>query len=71
MLNKAGIKADPVLISTRENGVPVYPNRTVFNAVIAAAEIEGKQVLLDATNKFSFVKYFAISRFKLDRSSYK
>jgi hypothetical protein len=25
MLNKAGIKADPVLISTRENGVPVYP----------------------------------------------
>jgi hypothetical protein len=30
MLNKAGIKADPVLISTRENGVPVYPNRTVL-----------------------------------------
>jgi hypothetical protein len=53
MLNKAGIKANPVLISTRENGVPVYPNRTVFNAVIAAAEIDGKQILLDATSKFT------------------
>jgi hypothetical protein len=53
MLNKAGIKADPVLISTRENGVPVYPNRTVFNAVIAAVEIDGKQILLDATSKFT------------------
>lgn len=53
MLNNAGIKTDPVLISTRENGVPVYPNRTGFNSVIAAAEINGKQILLDATNKFS------------------
>ncbi|SEA59593.1 protein of unknown function [Flavobacterium gillisiae] len=53
MLNKAGIKADPVLISTRENGVPVYPNRTVFNSVIAAVEIDGKQILLDATNKYA------------------
>ncbi|HEY4616898.1 MAG TPA: hypothetical protein VIH09_01735 [Flavobacterium sp.] len=55
MLKVAGIKADPVLISTRENGVPVHPNRTVFNSVIAVAEIEGKQILLDATSKYSSV----------------
>lgn len=51
MLNYAGIKADPVLLSTLDNGIPVYPNRTIFNYVIAAAEIDGKQILLDASNK--------------------
>lgn len=51
MLNRAGIKTEPVLISTTENGVPVYPSRTVFNYVLAAVEIEGKRILLDATNK--------------------
>lgn len=53
MLNSAGIKSDPVLISTVQNGVPVYPNRTVFNAVIAAAQVVEKQILLDASNKYS------------------
>jgi hypothetical protein len=53
MLNSAGIKTDPVLISTIENGIPVYPNRTVFNAVIAAAQVNGKEVLLDVSSKYS------------------
>jgi len=53
MLNSVGIKTDPVLISTVENGIPVYPNRTVFNAVITAAQINGKEVLLDASSKYS------------------
>ena len=51
MLNHAGINANPVLISTVSNGIPVFPNRTIFNAVIAAAEIDGKTILLDATDK--------------------
>ncbi|HSN48532.1 MAG TPA: DUF3857 domain-containing protein [Flavobacterium sp.] len=51
MLNYAGIQSNPVLISTTEHGIPVFPNRTIFNYVIAATEIDGKQVLLDATNK--------------------
>jgi hypothetical protein len=51
MLNYGGIMANPVLLSTVDNGVPVYPNRTIFNYVIAAAEIDGKQIVLDATNK--------------------
>ena len=51
MLRLAGLKADPVLVSTREHGIPVFPSRTVFNYVIAAAELNGEKILLDATNK--------------------
>ena len=51
MLNYAGINTNPVLLSTIDNGVPVYPNRTIFNYVIAAADVDGKQILLDASNK--------------------
>ncbi|WP_343615540.1 DUF3857 domain-containing protein [Flavobacterium sp.] len=53
MLRLAGVEANPVLVSTIENGLPVYPTRTGFNYVIAAAEIDGKQILLDATHKFA------------------
>jgi len=53
MLKLAGIEVNPVLASTVENGVPFYPTRTGFNYVIAAAEIDGKQILLDATHKFT------------------
>jgi hypothetical protein len=53
MLKYAGIEANPVLVSTVENGVPVYPTRTGFNYVIAAAEIDGKPFLLDASHKFT------------------
>jgi len=53
MLKLAGIDANPVLVSTVENGVPVYPTRTGFNYVIAAARIDDKQILLDASHKFT------------------
>ena len=53
MLRFAGIQSDPVLVSTLEHGIPVYPSRTNFNYVVAMAEIEGKQILLDATHKFT------------------
>ncbi|AOZ98668.1 DUF3857 domain-containing protein [Flavobacterium commune] len=51
MLNLAGISAYPVLVSTREHGIPVFPNRTVFNYTIVAVEINGERILLDAVNK--------------------
>ncbi|WP_348799851.1 DUF3857 domain-containing protein [Flavobacterium adhaerens] len=53
MLRLAGIEANPVLVSTIENGYPAYPTRTGFNYVIAAAAIDGKQILLDASQKFT------------------
>ena len=53
MLNYAGIATNPVLLSTLDNGIPTFPNRTIFNYIIAAAVIDGKQILLDATNKYT------------------
>jgi len=53
MLNYAGINANPVLCSTVGHGIPNYPNRTVFNYVLAAGDIDGKRVLLDASSKFT------------------
>jgi hypothetical protein len=53
MLREAGLTANPVLVSTRENGISFFPNRTAFNYVIGALEIGNETFLLDATEKFS------------------
>jgi hypothetical protein len=50
----ADLDAEPVLISTRENGVPVelYPVISDFNYVIARVNIGDKVYYLDATDDF-------------------
>lgn len=53
MLRFAGFDANPVLVSTRDNGIALYPSRTAFNYVIAAVETPEGQILLDATEKYS------------------
>jgi hypothetical protein len=53
MLRYAQIDANPVLISTRSNGVAIFPNRTAYNYVIAAVEVENDLILLDATEKYA------------------
>jgi transglutaminase-like putative cysteine protease len=53
MLRFAGLNANPVLISTRDNGIAFFPSRTAFNSVIAAVETPGGLILLDATEKYS------------------
>jgi hypothetical protein len=53
MLRNAGLKANPVLVSTRANGIAIFPNRGAFNYVIAAIETPNGLILLDATSKFS------------------
>ena len=53
MLRFAGLTADPVLISTRDNGIAFFPNRTAFNYVIAAVETPEGLILLDATEKYA------------------
>jgi hypothetical protein len=53
MLRYAGLTANPVLVSTRSNGIALFPNRTAFNYVIAAVETPKGNVLLDASDKFS------------------
>ena len=51
MLRFAGLNANPVLISTRDNGIALFPSRTAFNYVIVAVEIPEGNILLDATEK--------------------
>lgn len=53
MLNTAGFKACPVILSTRSNGIPIFPTIDGFNYVIAAVEIENDLILLDATEEYS------------------
>ncbi len=53
LLAKAGIKAIPVLFSTRNNGLvnTTLPFISQFNTVMALVSINGKEYLLDAANK--------------------
>lgn len=53
MLRFAGLTANPVLVSTRSNGIPFYASRTAFNHVIAAVEDGQNVILMDATNKYT------------------
>jgi hypothetical protein len=53
MLRSAGLNANPVLISTRSNGISLFPNRTAFNYVIAGVETQAGFILLDGTDKYS------------------
>ena len=53
MLRYIGLTANPVLVSTRANGIAVFPNKSAFNYVIVAVEEGDKLMLLDATEKYS------------------
>ncbi len=53
MLTKADIVADPIILSTKDNGLlnPYFPSSRQFNYVIVQVTIEGKKYLLDATER--------------------
>lgn len=53
MLREAGLNANPVLVSTRSNGIPVFPTTNGFNYVIASVNTPQGNFLLDATEKYS------------------
>ena len=53
MLRSAGVQANPVLVSTKNNGIPLFPTRQGFDYVICMIESEGFNVLLDATENYS------------------
>ena len=54
MLRYAGVKANPVLTSTKNNGIPLFPTREGFNYVISKVYLSnGKYILLDATEALS------------------
>ncbi len=53
MLREVGLNANPILVSTRSHGIPLFPTSEGFNYVIAAVEIQDEVILLDATEKYS------------------
>ena len=53
MLREAKINANPVILSTRDHGIPIFPTINGFNFVIAAVEIDNGVLLLDATDENS------------------
>jgi hypothetical protein len=53
MLREANLNANPVLISTRDHGIPFFPTQDGFNYVIAGVETSNGIILLDATEKYS------------------
>lgn len=50
MLRFAGIEANPVLVSTKNHGIPLFPTRSGFNYVICFVEGEEFGFKLDATD---------------------
>jgi len=53
MMRYAGLIANPVLTSTKDNGIPVYPTIDGLNYIVCGIELNKKTILLDATNQFS------------------
>jgi hypothetical protein len=55
LLQRAGIRADPLLIRTADLSLPekLYPVKDQFNHIIALAKIDGVQYLMDATSRSS------------------
>lgn len=60
MLKMTGIDARPVLISTRKNGIALFPNRSQLNFVIVRAQIGEKLYVMDATDKNSYINILPI-----------
>jgi len=59
LLTKAGVKAYPLLVSTRKNGRvnPGFPSRFQFNTSVTYVPIDSANYyVLDATNKYNFYK---------------
>lgn len=55
LLKAAGLNASPVIISTRSNGKisELYPSLNQFNYTIACVEVNGKDILMDATDRYT------------------
>ena len=53
MLREAGVNANPILVSTKSNGIPLFPTREGFNYVICGVEVTNDVILLDATEDYT------------------
>ena len=56
MLRYAKLKANPILLSTKDNGIPILPTIDGLNYVICGVELNGEIIKLDAADKYSSSK---------------
>lgn len=60
MMRYAGIDANPVIISTKDNSVPFFPTVDRLNYVIAYATINEKPYFMDGTEEFSDINVLPV-----------
>lgn len=60
MLRYAGIKANPIVLSTKDNSIPFFPTLERLNYVIAHARINNKDYYIDASHEFSDINVLPI-----------
>lgn len=60
MLRFAGFEANPILVSTRSNGISLFPSESAFDYVITGLEMENQIILLDATDKYALANVLPI-----------
>mgnify|MGYP006143146159 CR=1 FL=1 len=53
MLREASVEANPMILSTRSNGIALFPSRKAFNYVVCAIETNNGLILIDASDKKS------------------
>ena len=53
MLRSQGVNANPVVLSTRSNGIPLFPTLSGFNYVICSVQKNDEYILIDATEPYS------------------
>lgn len=53
MLRSAGLDANPVLVSSKGNGVPLFPTLQGFDYVISMVKLNNTKILLDASEEYS------------------
>lgn len=51
MFRYAGFEANPIILSSRGNGISLFPSRNAFDYVISGIELNGQILLFDATSK--------------------
>lgn len=51
MFREAGLQCSPVLISSKSNGIPLFPTLNGYNYVVAGVKIDGRTHLYDAADK--------------------
>nr|WP_293296489.1 DUF3857 domain-containing protein [Allomuricauda sp.] len=52
MFRNIGLRADPILISSTGNGIPLFPKSDAFNYVIVGLQLQDDLLLFDATEKY-------------------